>query len=409
MRILNVTQTYDPFLEFGGPPVKVRALSEELARRGHQMTVLTADWGLEERLGEKIEAAGTDRSPFGWRREENGVQAIYLPTWFRYRALSWNPAVNRFLRARLRNFDVVHIFGLYDFLGPAVAAECRRRGVPYVVEPIGMLLPIVRSLHLKRMYHSVLGGTMLRGARFLIATSDQEAGELASAGFPQEQIVLRRNGVEKPAMLPARGEFRNKHGIPANVKLVLFLGRLSRKKSPDLLLQAFAKLTPRAETAGRAGEANPQLVFAGPDEGGMKVRLLQSAKELGVGSGVRFLGPIFGQAKWAAYRDADVFVLPSQNENFGNTAAEAAVTGTPIVVTKQCGIASLLADRAALVVAHDADAIAHAVARLLDEPALHAELTAGCHEAVGRLGWEEPAGEMETLYGQLVATKSRVA
>ena len=62
------------------------------------------------------------RSPFGWRREENGVQAIYLPTWFRYRALSWNPAAKRFARARLQNFDVVHIFGLYDFLGPAIAA-----------------------------------------------------------------------------------------------------------------------------------------------------------------------------------------------------------------------------------------------------------------------------------------------
>ncbi len=44
MRILNVTETYAPFLEFGGPPVKVRALSEGLARRGHQVTVLTADW-----------------------------------------------------------------------------------------------------------------------------------------------------------------------------------------------------------------------------------------------------------------------------------------------------------------------------------------------------------------------------
>ena len=67
MRILNVTQTYAPFLEFGGPPVKVRALSETLARRGHQITVLTADWGFENRLGNALESSGADRSPFGWR------------------------------------------------------------------------------------------------------------------------------------------------------------------------------------------------------------------------------------------------------------------------------------------------------------------------------------------------------
>jgi glycosyltransferase involved in cell wall biosynthesis len=411
MRILNVTQTYAPFLEFGGPPVKVRALSEALARRGHQVTALTADWGLEARLGEKIAAKGTDRSPFGWRREENGVQAIYLPTWFRYRALSWNPAVHRFLRARLGHYDIVHIFGLYDFLGPTVAAECRRRGVPYVVEPIGMFLPIVRSFRLKRMYHGVLGRAMLGGARFLIATSEQELEELASpGGFPRERILLRRNGVDEPAALPGRGEFRSQQGIPPGVKLVLFLGRLSKKKSPDLLLHAFAKLPVQAEAGARAEVASPQLAFVGPDEGGTKGRLTQMARELGVASRVHFCGPLFGQAKWAAYRDSDVFVLPSQNENFGNTAAEAAVAGTPMVVTKGCGIAPLLAENgAALVVAHDADLISHAIRRGLHEPELRSRLAVGCREAVAKLGWEEPAAAMEILYGQLVGLNSRVA
>jgi hypothetical protein len=88
------------------------------------------------------------------------VQAIYLPTWLHYRALSWNPAAKRFTRARLQNFDVVHIFGLYDFLGPTVAAACRHWKLPHVVEPIGMFLPIVRNLWLKRIYHSVLGRKM---------------------------------------------------------------------------------------------------------------------------------------------------------------------------------------------------------------------------------------------------------
>ena len=89
MRILNVTQSYAPFFEFGGPPVKVRALSHELARRGHQVTVLTADWNLEARFASGVAPSGTTRSPFGWRQDEDGVQSIYLPTWLHYRALSW--------------------------------------------------------------------------------------------------------------------------------------------------------------------------------------------------------------------------------------------------------------------------------------------------------------------------------
>ena len=402
MRILNVTQTYAPFLEFGGPPVKVRALSEALARRGHQITVLTADWGFENRLGTALECSGAERSPFGWRWEQERVQAIYLPTWLRYRALSWNPAANRFLRARLRNFEVAHIFGLYDFLGPAAATHCRRLGIPYVVEPIGMFLPILRSLRRKRMYHFLWGRKMLERARFLIATSDQEVEELASAGLPRERIVLRRNGVDEAPAAGPPGEFRRRHGIPLEAKLVLFLGRLSQKKSPDLLLRAFAKLP-----LGSIG-ASPHLAFVGPDEEGMRARLMEMARGCGIASRVHFPGALFDNAKWAAYRDSDVFVLPSQNENFGNTAAEAAAAGTPVVVTRECGIAPLLEGRAALVVSHDMDAISGAIRRVLSEPDLHAKLAAGCREAVSRLGWEEPAMAMESLYSEIVSASSRV-
>src|SRR3989442_3004542 len=258
MRILKVTQTYAPFLEQGGPPVKVRALAEGLARRGHQITVVTADWGMSSRG----DLAAVERSPFGWRRVENGVEAIYLPTWLRYRSLTWNPAITRFCRERLRAFDVVHVYGLYDLLGPRVAAACRASGLPYVLEPIGMFVPIVRSLWLKRMYHHFPGRRMILGARAVIATAEQEISELISAGIERKRIVLRRNGVEAPPELPPRGTFRRRYGISSNAKLLLFLGRLVSKKNPEVLLRAFASLPPLV------GNADLQLVFAGPDEDG---------------------------------------------------------------------------------------------------------------------------------------------
>ena len=392
MRILNVTETYAPFLEFGGPPVKVKALSEGLTQRGHQVTVLTADWGLESRLSSDTKKIEADRSPFGWQVEENSVQAIYLPTWFRYRALTWNPAAGRYCRARLRDFDIVHIFGLYDFLGPAVASRCRDFRISYVVEPIGMFVPIVRSILLKRIYHTLWGHRLLQNAAVVIATSDQEVEELVSGGVSRDKIQLRRNGVEVPSAWPARGAFRRAHNISPDAKLVLFLGRLSSKKSPDLLLEAFAKLSHRWKAAPL------RLVFAGPDEGGIQAGLENMAAELGISSQVQFAGALFGEAKWAAYQDADVFVLPSQNENFGNTAAEAVAAGTPVIVTEQCGIAPLLANEAGLVVRHDASSIAAALIRFCEEPDLHSRLAEGCKIVTGRLGWDEPVRQMESLY-----------
>ncbi len=179
------------------------------------------------------------------------------------------------------------------------------------------------------------------------------------------------------------------------------MGRLSAKKSPDLLLEAFAKIG--NETLQKK---DVRLVFAGPDDEGLKTGLSKMATRLGVGQRVTFTGPLFDGAKWEAYRDADVFVLPSQNENFGNTAAEAVAAGTPVVATEGCGIAPLLADEAGIVVAHNADAIARAIHSLLADSSLYTRLSTGCRESAARLGWTEPADAMQSLYATLVSPHS---
>src|SRR5437764_5740168 len=295
MRILNATQSYAPFYEFGGPPVKVEALANGLAQRGHEVTVLTADWGFESRQAADGNAGSTKRSPFGWTRELNGVRSVYLPTWLRYHAATWNPATAKYCRERLAEFDVVHIFGLYDLLGPRVARECRERNIPYVVEPIGMFMPIVRNVFLKRVYHARWGKEMLGAAAAVIATAEQEVEELAAGGIPREKIKLRPNGVVVPRELPEAGRFRKQENIPADCLLILFLGRLSKKKSPDLLLEAFAQVPEKL--AGKP----VWLAFAGPDESGMQAHLEELARARGVRKRVAFSGPVFGEMKWAAY------------------------------------------------------------------------------------------------------------
>jgi glycosyltransferase involved in cell wall biosynthesis len=398
MRILKVSQTYAPFLEYGGPPVKVRALAEGLARRRHQVTVLTADWGIAARN----EFAPIEATPFGFRRVENQVETFYLPSRLRFRTVTWNPGVKRFCRERLGDYDLAHIYGLYDLLGPAIAKACRLRGIPYIVEPIGMFRPIVRSIWRKRMYHLIWGQRLVANAARVIATSGQEVEELEAGGVLRGKILLRRNGVELPEGLLPSGRFAEKWKLPARAKRILFLGRLVKKKSPELLLEALALVRTR----------NPALdacaIFAGPDGGdGSLERLRTLASRPELSGRVYLVGPLYGQDKWAAYRDADVFVLPSQNENFGNTAAEAVAAGTPVIVTDTCGIAPLLAGRAGLVVPHDAEALARALERLLASDTLRAQLAEGCAQVAPQLGWEEPVAQMESLYEELLTANRR--
>ena len=370
-------------------------------RLGHDVTVLTSDWGLRERLARTHDPRQVTASAHGLQAEADRVKAVYLPVWLRYRSIGWGPEANRFCNDAIRDYDIVHIFGIYDLLGPAVAAACRKRKIPYVVEPIGMWVPIVRNTLIKRIYHITFGRTMLRCANRLIATSQQEVSELASAGFSRDTIISRRNGVEVPLRFPERGTFRTAHGIPQDAKLILFLGRLSPKKTPELLLQAFAALP------ARLNDGELRLVFAGPDESGMKAALAEQATQLAVDSRVLFCGALFNDAKWAAYRDADVFVLPSLNENFGNTVAEAMAAGTPVVVTTGCGIAPMVENKAGLVVEHEAGALAEAIGKVLSESELHERFTKGCREVTSQLDWNAPAQEMESLYQGLLLGKDR--
>jgi glycosyltransferase involved in cell wall biosynthesis len=146
--------------------------------------------------------------------------------------------------------------------------------------------------------------------------------------------------------------------------------------------------------------------MAGPDEGdGFRQRLETIASQMELNGRVLFTGPLYGDAKWAAYRDADVFVLPSQNENFGNTAAEAVACGTPVLVTDRCGIAPLVDQRAGLVVPHDCTALEAGLAKILDDPALTVRLRRGCKAVANSLSWAEPLAQMETLYQELISER----
>lgn len=391
MNILMTSQAYYPFVEKGGPVVKVRAVALGLAKRGHSVSVLTSDWGFHPKKAPSMSAHKCD---WGWRAEECGVTAIFLREIGHYRNLSLNPSVLAFSLRELRNFDVVHVYGLYDLLGPSVTFFCRKNHIPYVVEPMGMFRPIVRNLKLKWIYHRVLGRPFFSAAHRMIATSEQEQRELLDEGVSLSQIIVRRNGIEMPASFPESGAFRRELEISPAARVILFLGRLEAKKSPELLLTAFADWREKS-LAG----ATAVLVIAGPEQQrGCSAKLISLASSLRITDVVRFVGPLYDTRKWSAYRDADVFVLPSQNENFGNSAAEAIGCGTPVIVTDQCGIAPFVAGKAGLVIPHDSNELSCALGQVLDDPVAEARFRAACPSVAKALSWDEPISQMLDVY-----------
>jgi glycosyltransferase involved in cell wall biosynthesis len=387
MRILQVTQAYHPFQDRGGPAVKVRSIARVLADRGNEVTVLTADLGFG---APGISSAGVDRDVQGWRSDLSGVETIYFTTRCRYRNLTVNPGVVGFCRRRLRQFDVVHVYGLYDTLGPVVAWFCRRFKIPYFVEPLGMTRPIDRGFLLKKVWKKLVNDYLCMASR-MIVTSELEKAELLADGFPADRLLLRYNGIDQEEFrkLPPRGAFRERAGIGADERFIIFLGRLIPRKGADLLIEALPKI----------GCDKTKLVIAGPEgETGYLTFLRTKARALGVEHRVLFSGPLYEDDKKAALVDADVFALPSRYENFGNAAAEAIACGTPAIVSDRCGIAPLLDQRAGLVTFYDSGAVARTLMDLLGNEALYQRLKAGCQDVANEISWDRLVEGIEDSY-----------
>ena len=386
LRILKISQTF-AYFDREGRTVHVRELGRSLVQRGHRVTVVTSSYSPLRSVAS---------------RDIDGVEVIYLRPLAMFRTLSVDPGILPLALRRVGEFDLVHIYGVYDLLGPVTAYVCRRRGVPYILEPMGMYPPIVSGVVGKRLYHAILGRRVIRGAARLIAVSEQERSDLLGVGLDPDRVIVRRNGVDIESLSPANGRdgVRMRWGLDGDAPVVLFLGRLAPVKGIEDLISAFAA----------AGSGSARLVLAGPEEEASYRRLLEEqAKQLGVSDRVRFVGPLYGEDKAAALRTADVFVLPSVKENFGIAAVEAMACGTPVIVTDRCGLAPLVQDRAGLVVQRGGSFLSDAIESLLSDRSLAERLGARGPAAAESLSWDGPVSQMEALYSELLAERSAAA
>jgi len=141
---------------------------------------------------------------------------------------------------------------------------------------------------------------------------------VAALGIAEDEHAGQDPAREVEAFHGAMPELRGR-------RFLLFLARIHEKKGCDLLIEAFARVTARAPEV--------QLVMAGPDQVGMQAKLQSRAEQLGIAARVHWPGMIGGEVKWGALRTCDALVLPSHQENFGVSVAEALLAGRPVLLS----------------------------------------------------------------------------
>ncbi len=301
----------------------------------------------------------------------------------------------RHLDRLINQGDVLHLHGVWDPLVRGAADVARRRRIPYVVTPHGMLDPwsLEQRKWKKKLALLVTYKRMLNGAAFLHALNADEARLIEPLKLTCPVRIVP-NGVfmEELEPLPPTGSFCAEFPQLEGRPYILFMSRLHYKKGLDLLADAFANV------ATRFGDL--QLVVAGPDDGA-EADFERRVEAHGLSHRVHLTGPIYGRTKLAALGDCTMFCLPSRQEGFSMAITEALGCGAPVVITETCHFPEVAEAGAGEVVDTDSAAVAGAFGRLLEDPKLRTRMgQAGRALVKSRFTWPKIASRTMDAYHQ---------
>lgn len=331
MRLLHLIPSVD--LRGGGPIEGVLRIHEALVALGHESELLSLDdpssaWVRE--CPAPLHAVGPSRTSYLYNAN----------------AVAW-------LREHADGYDAVIVNGLWQYAGFAAWRALHASTTPYFVYTHGMLDPWFKRRyplkHLKKWLYWPWGEyRVLRDAAAVIFTCEEER-LLARQSFwlyRAREVVGSYGTSEPPSDAAGLTEiFLNRFPELRGKRALLYLGRVHEKKGGDLLVDAFA----------RVADAAPDLhlVMAGPGEEALAGLLKRRAEELGVAARITWTGMLQGELKWGAFHAADVFCLPSHQENFGIAVVEALACGKPVLLSDKVNIWREIEQDGAGIVASD--------------------------------------------------------
>lgn len=369
----------------GGPPVVVEQLVRHHQESGHQSSILTTPLYCGAQGQTDLAAEWRDRAPLE-----------FLPP-SRVEALLDRPAYRKVL-AHVAEADIVHIHTLWHSINILARRACKALSKPYVIMPHGMLDPYSLSVGRlkKRAFLSLFERSNLRNAERVIYTTSAER-QLAESELPWlERGCVIALGGDAPGDVDqafAR-EFLQAFPKARDKRVLLFLGRVDFKKGLDRIVAALPSML--------AAVPDVLLVIAGDGEGAFAAAIGEMIKSRGLEDAVLWTGRLMGDVKWGAYSISEIFLLPSRQENFAITVAEAMHMGRPVIISDKVNTASdVIAAGAGLVLKDDDcdNMFDQAVVSLLMErEGARAMGERGHAYAATSLTWEKTAQQMLSCY-----------
>ena len=375
MKILKVIPFFTP--QMGGSAEVAYQLSAHLTQLGHEVTVLTTDYGQE-----------TSRFP------EGGCEVICIPNLAAGFGFYFSPKIIPWASKNLASFDIVHLYTTRTFQNVVAYHFCRKQHIPYILSPHGTL-PIIMQRQLpKKIFDWIIGRKIIAHVSQIHAVSEIELNQFRQLAIPGSKIELIPNGLKFETIQPEPVDIIQTNS-PNHSKKILFVGRIHQIKRIDLLIKAFSMLPQPHQH---------QLIIVGPDEGEM-TSLQALSEKLDIQQAVKFPGPCYGQEKLEMYHQADLVVVPSDYEIFGLVPFEAINCGLPVIVSDQSGSGDLLrkADAGFLFNSGDAQDLGRSIMYVLLHPdEAQEKVINGKNFIEEQLNWVKIAGQYESLFRSVI-------
>jgi D-inositol-3-phosphate glycosyltransferase len=307
------------------------------------------------------------------------------------------------MEARLDGHDLIHSH--YWLSGEVGLGLKRRHGIP-----------LVHTMHtMARVKNSNLGAgqpiepdvrergeaAIVHGADMLTANTIDEAAELRSHyGARLEQIMIVPPGVDLHTFHPCNQPKSRAHfGVPQDIQVILFVGRIQRLKAPDVLIKAVAELVRRDP---RRRDQLQLIIIGGPSgsDPGWSKTLGPLAIDHGIADMVDFRPHSVRSELFRWYCVSDVVAVPSYNESFGLVALEAQACGRPVVATDVGGLRHTVRDgySGLLVNGHDERSWADALAAVLDDHDERTRMGANAAAHAATFSWDNTAAATLQAY-----------
>ena len=319
MKIAFLVHEFPP--QIGGISARAYRISKGLSERGHEITVYTSVHPRAPRV-ERMD---------GIKVERYNLLSPHIARFIKAPMMVMPGLFKLFGKKEIVEADIVHSFSFLMFVSLVAASLKLVQKKVFILNPLFFpyYAPRTPRKYIKWSvipYRLTFGTAILKSADLLAPETSLERESLIRFGIPSDKIRVIPNAInpEDYKRLPEPMIFRDKYGIDANEKIVLFLSRPTEYKGIDHLILAMQDVLRNVKEA--------KLVVVGPHL--RRPHILRDSLPPNVRDRIIITGPVTEEYKMSAYSAADVFVLPSKIETFAIVLLEAAAAGLPIVCTK---------------------------------------------------------------------------